>query len=402
MSTGFTPARLVDVIVIGAGAAGMMCAAEAAKRGRRVVLLDHARNPGEKIRISGGGRCNFTNRYAEPPQPGQLWRFLSENPKFAISALRRFTPADFLKRVRARGIAHHERERGQYFCDGSAIQIVQMLVDDCHQAGVEMRLATAIRELTHADGRFTIRSEYGGWVAPALVLATGGPSIPKMGASGFAYQTAERFGLRIVPPRPALVPFTFAPEVRERMATLAGVSLDAVARIGKIEFAEPMLFTHRGLSGPAILQISSYWREGQAVTLDLAKGRDVADWLRRYERAHPKAMLRTALSALYTERLGPYLAETLQIDGKLAEVSADRVAQALANWSLTPAGTEGYRTAEVTLGGVDTAALNSQTMAARTVPGLYVIGEAVDITGWLGGYNFQWAWASGWVAGQSV
>ena len=383
-----------DVIVLGAGAAGLMAAIEAARRGRRVLVLDHARAPGEKIRISGGGRCNFTNREIAPD------RFLSANPRFALSALRRYTQHDFIARVDRAGIAWHEKTLGQLFCDGSARQIVDMLLRDLADAGGTLRLGVQIHGV--APG-FVVQTDQGALCAASVVIATGGRSIPKMGASGFGYQVAQAFGLPLIPTRPGLVPLTFTDGQLEAMRPLAGVTVQA--RVGvegaKIAFDEGLLFTHRGLSGPSILQISSYWREGQALRVDLARGRDIAAEAALHRPERGRQDLANALDL--PEKLARAVVARAGLSGKLAEQSKpalQRLGDALHRWRVVPAGTEGWRTAEVTLGGVDTAALDARTMQARSVPGLYFVGEVVDVTGWLGGYNFQWAWSSGWAAGQ--
>jgi predicted Rossmann fold flavoprotein len=386
-----------DAVILGAGAAGLMCAMAAGQRGRRVLLLDHAEQAGAKILISGGGRCNFTNLGVVPE------RFFSANPHFAKSALRRYTQHDFLALVEKHRIPWHEKTLGQLFCDGSARAILAMLLAECQAARVELRLRHRITRIGHDGGGFRVETERGAFAAPALVLATGGPSIPKMGATGFAHDVARRFGLPLVEPRPALVPLTFAGEALEMMRPLSGVSLEAVARCGRHAFREAVLFTHRGLSGPAILQISSPWREGEAITLDLLPDRDAAAFLIERKNSRPRAELRTVLGEVLPQRLAVALAEGVARPmGELPDRELRRVAEALKNRRLTPSGTEGYAKAEVTLGGIDTRALSSQTMEARDVPGLYAIGEAVDVTGWLGGYNFQWAWSSGWCAGQAL
>ncbi|WP_033919321.1 NAD(P)/FAD-dependent oxidoreductase [Sphingomonas sp. 37zxx] len=386
-----------DAIILGAGAAGLMCAAVAGQRGKRVLLVDHADRPGKKILISGGGRCNFTNLHTAPD------RFLSANPHFAKSALARYSPQDFLGLVERHGIGWHEKTLGQLFCDGSAKAIVEMLLGECERGGVELHLGHAASAVDHADGRFRVTLNGIVHDAPALVIATGGPSIPKMGATGFAYDLARRFGLKVVEPRPALVPLTLGGDdvlFRE----LSGVAADVVARTGKTAFREAALFTHRGLSGPAILQISSYWQHGTPVGIDFLPGR-AQGWLREAKRAQPRSTLRRQLAEALPERLAVTLAERL---GHAAELSAltdrrlDEAERALSAWSFTPNGTEGYAKAEVTAGGIATAELSSQTMQAKRVQGLYGVGEAVDVTGWLGGYNFQWAWASGVAAGQSL
>lgn len=384
-----------DAIVLGAGAAGMMCAAVAGQRGRRILLLDHAGQVGKKILISGGGRCNFTNIHTAPD------RFLSANPHFAKSALARYTPADFIALVERYGIAYHEKTLGQLFCDGSAKQIVAMLLDECAKGGVDVRCGQPVGAVDHADGRFRIRFGSADFVAPNLVIATGGPSIPRMGASGFAYELARQFCLKVVEPRPALVPLTLGGDdvlFRE----LSGVATPVDARAGKAAFREAALFTHRGLSGPAILQISSYWRHGEPVTIDFLP--DAAPgWLLEAKRKRPRATLASALPL--PDRLAQTLADRLALSGELGAQTDRRLADAearLKRWIFHPNGTEGFAKAEVTVGGIATANLSSQTMMAKSVPGLYAVGEAVDVTGWLGGYNFQWAWASGHAAGQAL
>lgn len=386
-----------DAIVLGAGAAGLMCAAVAGARGRRVLLLDHADAVGKKILISGGGRCNFTNVNTAPD------RFLSANPHFAKSALARYTPADFIALVERHGIAYHEKTLGQLFCDGSAKQIVAMLLDEAAKAGVDVRTGQPVNGVTHADGKFTVRFGDQSFAAPALVIATGGPSIPKMGATGFAYDLARQFGLKVVEPRPALVPLTLGGDdvlFRE----LSGIAAPVEARAGKAAFREAALFTHRGLSGPAILQVSSYWRHGEPVTIDLLPDAP-SGWLLDAKRTRPRATLRTTLGALLPDRLAEKLAERLALPGELGALTDRKLADAearLAGWIFHPNGTEGFAKAEVTVGGISTANLSSQTMMAKTVANLYAVGEAVDVTGWLGGYNFQWAWASGHAAGQVI
>ncbi|MEH6675741.1 NAD(P)/FAD-dependent oxidoreductase [Phenylobacterium sp.] len=388
-----------DVVVAGAGAAGMMCAAQAGQRGRKVLILDHAKAPGEKIRISGGGRCNFTNINTTPNN------FLSENPRFCISALRRYRPKDFIALVDRYGIAHHEKTLGQLFCDGSARQIIDMLLAEMAKGGVELRLQTKIDAIARTETGFALTVGGQTITCQSLVIATGGKSIPKMGATGFGYEVARQFGLRVTETRPALVPLTFEASLLERTSPLAGVAVEATVAAGKTRFNEALLFTHRGLSGPAILQASSYWREGQEIAVDLAPGQDVYAHLRAARTSRAKAAPATILAELLPKRLAQFLTETHAPRGNMADQS-DKVLRPLAEavnaWRVKPVGSEGYRTAEVTLGGVDTAELDSRTLAAKNVPGLYFIGEVVDVTGWLGGYNFQWAWASGWSAGQSV
>ena len=386
-----------DAIILGAGAAGLMCAGVAGRRGRRVLLLDHADRPGKKILISGGGRCNFTNVHAAAD------RFLSANPHFAKSALGRYTPQDFLGLVEKHGIAWHEKTLGQLFCDGPARQIVELLLAEAAEGDVTLRLGAAIEAVDHGDGRFRVSAGGRTAEAPALVIATGGPSIPKMGATGFAYDLARRFGLKLVEPRPALVPLTLGGDAL-LFRQLSGVAAEVVARAGKVAFREAALFTHRGLSGPAILQVSSYWRHGTPIAIDFAPDAP-AGWLAEAKRRQPRAGLRRTLGAVLPGRLADALAERLALPQELGNIADRRLLDAerqLAGWSFAPNGTEGFAKAEVTAGGISTAELSSQTMAARRVPGLYAIGEAVDVTGWLGGYNFQWAWASGWAAGQAL
>jgi predicted Rossmann fold flavoprotein len=386
-------------VVIGAGAAGLMCGIEAGKRGRRVLVLDHAKAPGEKIRISGGGRCNFTNLDVRPEA------FLSQNPRFAISALSRYRPKDFIALVERHGIAWHEKTLGQLFCDDSARQIVDMLLAELKAAGGTLRLGAGVEGPEKAADGFRLTAGGQSLQCEALVVATGGKSIPKMGATGFGYEVAERFGLRLVETRPGLVPLTFETGLLSRLAPLAGVAVDVRVACGKTRFEEAMLFTHRGLSGPAILQISSYWRPGEAIRVDMAPGVDLYAALRAARSEHPRQAPATALARLVPNRLAQLIAETEGAQGALAETgdkALRRMAEHVNAWTVKPVGSEGYRTAEVTVGGVDTRNLDSRTLQARDVPGLYFIGEVVDVTGWLGGYNFQWAWASGWAAGQAV
>lgn len=386
-----------DAIVIGAGAAGMMCAMIAGSRGKRVLLVDHADEPGKKILISGGGRCNFTNINTAAD------RFLSSNAHFAKSALSRYTPQDFLALIERYGIAWHEKTLGQLFCDGSARQIVELLVAECRAAGVTIRLGNPVTGVEHADGQFRCTVDGQALQAPAMVLATGGPSIPKLGATGFAYDVARGFGLSIVQPRPALVPFTLGAD-DTLFTSLSGVSAEVEVRWNKTRFREAALFTHRGLSGPAMLQISSYWQHRTAIAVDFLPDAE-AGWLIAQKQERPRTQVRRALSAHLPERLADALIERLAVQGELANLS-DKALRAvesqLAGWNFTPNGTEGFAKAEVTAGGISVAELSSQTMMAKRLPGLYAIGEAVDVTGWLGGYNFQWAWASGWAAGQAL
>lgn len=377
-----------DVVVLGGGAAGLMCAMRAGRRGRKVLLLDHAEKVGKKILISGGGRCNFTNLDARPEA------FLSANPHFCKSALARYTQHDFIEMVNRHGIAWHEKTLGQLFCDGSARQIVKMLLDECAAVGVDVRVEHKVTRVEKSD-RFTVATDRGEFSATSVVLATGGLSIPKMGATGLAHEIARQFKLRVTETRPALVPLMLpVPEI-------SGVSLEVEARCGRARFREALLFTHRGLSGPAILQVSSYWKSGETMTVDLLPDLDAASFLKERKRTRPKAELRTILAEILPQRL----AQSLAPEGTMAG-QRDRDLETLANrlklWTFVPTGTEGYAKAEVTLGGIDTDGLSSKTMESKKVPGLYAIGEAVDVTGWLGGYNFQWAWSSGWVAGESA
>jgi predicted Rossmann fold flavoprotein len=382
-----------DAIVLGAGAAGLFCAATAGQRGKRVLLLDHNPEAGRKILISGGGRCNFTNLHTAPE------RFLSTNPHFAKSALSRYTAADFLTLVESYGIAWHEKTLGQLFCDSSAKQIVALLLEECVKGGVALRFGEPTGAVEHRNGHFHVA----GVSAPRLVIATGGPSIPKLGASSFAYDLARQFGLKVVQPRPALVPLTLSGE-DALFTELSGVSAPVIARCGKAAFREAALFTHRGLSGPAVLQVSSYWQRGDQVGFDFLP--DAArDWLLEAKRQRPRSTLAKSLAEHLPERLAARLSERLELNGELGNQTdkALRAAQSrLADWRFLPNGSEGFAKAEVTAGGISTAELSSQTMEARKLPGLYAIGEAVDVTGWLGGYNFQWAWASGFAAGTAL
>ncbi|MBU2357459.1 MAG: NAD(P)/FAD-dependent oxidoreductase [Alphaproteobacteria bacterium] len=385
----------VNTLILGAGAAGMMAAAHA---GPSTLVIDHAKAPGEKIRISGGGRCNFTNLACAPD------RFISKNPHFAKSALSRYTQHDFIALVASHRIAYHEKKLGQLFCDGSAKQIVQMLRDEMARAGADLWLDTTVGEIRH-DGTFHVTLTRDGRsrevTATHLVLATGAKSIPAMGATDLAYRIAAQFGLGLITPRPGLVPFTFA---NDRFKPLAGTALPTRATTGGHSFEEATLFTHRGLSGPAILQASSYWTEGETITLDLSPDAPLADALIAAKRTEGRKSLTTILSRHLPARLVQYLSPDWPTDpmAALPDATLRDLAESLHHWQLTPGGTEGYRTAEVTLGGIDTAALNARTLEAKTVPGLYAIGEAVDVTGWLGGYNFQWAWSSGWAAGTAI
>jgi predicted Rossmann fold flavoprotein len=389
-----------DVVVVGAGAAGMMCAAQAGARGRGVVLVEHYGKLGEKIRISGGGRCNFTNIHATSAN------FLSRNPDFSRSALARYTPRDFIALVERHGIAWHEKTLGQLFCDDSATQIIEMLRAECEQAGVQWRMPTAVRSVARDAGRFVVDTDAGVLRCASLVIATGGLSVPKIGATPFGYRVAEQFGLAVVPPRPALVPLSFDVESLARFGDLSGISIDAEVSLRDARFRENLLITHRGLSGPAILQISSYWQDGpasEAIHIDLMPGFDAAAWLR--ERQRDKVGLATLLAERLPKRFAQAWCEAHDIAKAVNQFSAkalEQVARDLHDWPVRPSGTLGYNKAEVTLGGVDTRGLSSRTMEAVAVPGLYFIGEVVDVTGHLGGFNFQWAWASAHAAGQAA
>ncbi|MGB9153265.1 MAG: NAD(P)/FAD-dependent oxidoreductase [Alphaproteobacteria bacterium] len=387
-----------DVIILGAGAAGLMCALRAGQRGRKVLLLDRAEQVGKKILISGGGRCNFTNLGIAPD------RFISNNRHFCLSALKTYTQHDFIALVEKHKIAYHEKTLGQLFCDISAREIVDMLLDECRSAQVDIRLDQQIGEVGKTDS-FRIQTQADVFEAASLVLATGGLSIPKMGATGLSYQIARQFGLPLTETRPALVPLTFENPSLDLMRSLSGISLEIIASIGKRSFRENMIFTHRGISGPAILQISSYWREGLDITLDMLPDMDAETFLLERKQSRPKAELKTILGEVLPQRLAQGLTTeyfSASPIGTLSHKSLKEVATLLKAWKLTPTGSEGYAKAEVTVGGVDTNSLSSKTMQATGVPGLYVIGEAVDVTGWLGGYNFQWAWSSGWAAGSAV
>ncbi len=387
-----------DVIIIGGGAAGLMCALRAGQRGRKALLLDHIDEVGKKILISGGGRCNFTNREIAPD------RYISNNSHFCKSALKGYTQHDFVALVEKHKITHHEKTLGQLFCDGSARQIVAILLAECAAVGVDIRTSHNVASITKAD-TFRVQTNRGDFESTSLVLATGGLSIPKMGATNFAHRIATQFDLPLTPITPALVPLTFEGTTRDLMCAISGVSLEVTASHDKRKFREAMVFTHRGLSGPAILQISSYVPQNQPITLDLLPDTDVIAFLLDRKKSRPKAELKTILGEVMPQRLAQSLTEAYFTNAPIITLT-DKVlretAALLKSWKLTPSGTEGYAKAEVTLGGVDTNALSSKTMEATEVSGLYVIGEAVDVTGWLGGYNFQWAWSSGWAAGSAV
>ncbi|HEY5642019.1 MAG TPA: NAD(P)/FAD-dependent oxidoreductase [Woeseiaceae bacterium] len=390
-----------DVIVLGGGAAGLMCAATAGRRGRRVLVLEGSNRVGKKILMSGGGRCNFTNLHCEPAN------FISANPHFCKSALSRYTQWDFIALVEKYGIPYHEKESGQLFCDNSSKDIVAMLLAECEQAGVEIRTSVDIEAVSYDSG-YTTDTAQGSFTSKAVVVATGGLSIPKMGATGFGYQVARQFGIHVLPTRAGLVPFTFSGAMHDLTERLSGVSAPAIVSTDAVSFPGDILFTHRGLSGPATLQASSYWTPGEAISIDLLPGDDIAARLLRMKREQPKSLLRTALGTLLPRALVAELQALFwpgQAELPLADFAnslLETIGRQMAAWSLRPAGTEGYRTAEVTLGGVDTDALSSQTMEARSRPGLYFIGEVVDVTGHLGGFNFQWAWSSGYAAGMAA
>lgn len=388
-----------DAIILGAGAAGLMCAIEAGKRGRRVLLLDHAKKIGEKIRISGGGRCNFTNIHARPEN------YLSRNSHFCKSALRQYTQDDFIALVKKHGIAFHEKKLGQLFCDKSAQDIVDMLLAETHAAGVDLRQETTIKKIEYAKPQYSVHTDRGIYRCVSLVVATGGLSIPKIGATGFGYDIARQFGVNVIDTRAGLVPLTFQADYLEFCKNLTGLSVEARICCANMSFSEGLLFTHRGLSGPSILQISSYWQEGQDICIDLAPGIDISAYLKTRKSENPRQEIHTALAEYMPKRLAEALCSLHKTSGRLADIpnkSLDHVAANMNNWHVRPSGTEGYRTAEVTLGGVDTRDLSSKTMEATHQKGLYFIGEVVDVTGHLGGFNFQWAWSSGYVAGQNI
>jgi len=390
----------VDVLIIGAGAAGLMCAIAAGQRGRRVLLVDHANKVGKKILMSGGGRCNFTNLGATPAN------YLCANPHFAKSALARYTPADFIALVEKHRIAYHEKELGQLFCDDSSKQIVRMLLDECAAAGVKVETSCSVQRVKKTDEGFSVLTTHGEVHAESLVVASGGLSIPSMGATGFGYELARQFGHTVLPTRAGLVPLTLSGKHQEHYQDLAGLALPIVeTRVGKRSFRAGLLFTHRGISGPSILQISSYWQPGDDLRIDLLPDLDAGDWLNAQRAARPAAELKNVLADVLPKRLAQRLCE-LWFESRpmrqYREAELVQIGAQLHAWPITASGTEGYRTAEVTLGGVDTDGLSSSTMQSKLVPGLYFIGEVVDVTGWLGGYNFQWAWAAGQAAGEVV
>jgi hypothetical protein len=390
-----------QVIIIGAGAAGLMCAMSAAARGRRVLLLDHANKAGKKILMSGGGRCNFTNLYCEPAN------FLSHNPHFCKSALARFTQWDFIALVAKHGVPYHEKKLGQLFCDHKSSDILGLLLDECEQAGVDLRLNTSVSEISRHEGGYRLETSQGPAQCESLVIATGGLSIPTLGATGFGYQVARQFGHTVLPTRAGLVPFTVTdPQLKALCEALSGTSVeDCRVSCNGQSFVENILFTHRGLSGPAILQISSYWQPGDVVSIDLLPALDLPTWLAEQQRERPNSELKTLLAELFTKKMAGLLAEQWFTSKPMKQYSPGElkaIAERLGNWQLVPAGTEGYRTAEVTLGGVDTREVSSKTLESLKSPGLYFVGEVLDVSGHLGGFNFQWAWASGYAAAQYV
>lgn len=389
-----------DVIIIGAGAAGLFCAAQAGARGRKTIVIDHANRAGKKILMSGGGRCNFTNYYIEPN------RYLSQNPHFCKSALSRYTQWDFIEMVSRHGIPFHEKKDGQLFCDNKASDILNMLLDECDISGADIHLNTSVKAIEQHDGGFIVTTTQGKWQCESLVVATGGPPIPTLGATGFGYEVAEQFGHQVLPVSAGLVPFTITDHSSALCKALSGTAMPVVIECNGQSFSDDMLFTHRGLSGPAVLQISSYWQAGNLLTIDLMPGADMSELLREERDARPKVHLKTWLAGLTTQKFAEHWLEGQGItDRSLAETSskvADALALSLHQWKIKPAGTEGYRTAEVALGGVNTDELSSKTMESRRVANLYFIGEVVDVTGHLGGFNFQWAWASAAAAAESV
>lgn len=388
-----------DAVIIGAGAAGLMCAIEGGKRGRRILVIEKNEAVAGKIRISGGGRCNFTNLHTGPDN------FLSDNPRFCLSALRRYLPQNFIRLVEKYDIAYHEKKLGQLFCDGKSHQIIDMLLKECDQAGVIIRTEMTVEDIQKTDTGFRLFTADETFTCRSLVIASGGKSIPKMGASGFGYEVATHFGHSLIDPAPALVPLTFQNDLLGQFKSLAGVSVEATVHRGKKSFTEALLFTHRGLSGPAILQISSYMEPGDDITIDLSPHRDMLDFLKEQRTAQPKQELHTILTQRFARRLAQFICQEAGVDGRLADLSNqkfEQVARFIHGWTLKPGGAEGFRTAEVTRGGVNTREISSKTFESNLTPGLYFIGEVLDVTGHLGGYNFQWAWASGHGAGQYI
>lgn len=388
-----------NVIIVGGGAAGLFCAIQAAKRGRKVLVIDHAKKMAEKIRISGGGRCNFTNLHASPSD------FLSNNPRFCVSALKRYTQQDFISLVEKHGIKYHEKTLGQLFCDDSAQQIIDMLIKECQSNHVKLSTRTSIQKIEKTEGGFSLETSMGPVSSESLVVACGGKSIPKMGATGFGFEIAQQFDIDVLPTRAALVPLTFTDGLLDQMKAYSGLSVDAEVHAGKTKFREGLLFTHRGLSGPSILQISSYWAEGSDIRVNLSPDFNIQDELKLARDKHPKKSLTTILTSFIPKRLAEKITADAGADRIMAELgkkTVNKAADLINNWQIKPSGTEGYRTAEVTLGGVNTNELSSKTFESKKVTGLYFIGEVVDVTGHLGGFNFQWAWSSGYCAGQYV
>lgn len=391
--------RSTDVVIIGAGAAGLMCALTAAGRGRKVMLIDHANKAGKKILMSGGGRCNFTNMYTEPNN------FLSQNPHFCKSALARYTQWDFIAMVAKHGVPYHEKKLGQLFCDNKSSDILEMLLDECQRAGVSLHLDTSVEQIEKTEAGYTVNTTLDALQCQSLVIATGGLSIPTLGATGFGYQVAKQFGHTLLPTRAGLVPFTITDQLKAICTELSGTSVDCLVSCNDQSFRENILFTHRGLSGPAILQISSFWNPGDTVEINLLPDLDALDWLHSQQAERPNSELKTLLGEIFTKKMANLLAEHWFVSKPMKQYTPGEladVADKLASWKVVPAGTEGYRTAEVTLGGVDTREVSSKTMESLKSPGLYFVGEVLDVSGHLGGFNFQWAWASGYAAAQYV
>ena len=390
---------VTDVVIIGAGAAGLMCAFTAAARGRKVMVIDHANKPGKKILMSGGGRCNFTNMYTEPAN------FLSQNPHFCKSALARYTQWDFIEMVARHGVPYHEKKLGQLFCDNKSSDILEMLLEECRQAGASLHMDTSVQHIERLETGYSLQTTLGTVQCESLVIATGGLSIPTLGATGFGYQIGKQFGHNVLPTRAGLVPLTITDQLKELCVELSGTSVDCLVSCNDVSFRENILFTHRGLSGPAILQISSFWHPGDTVQINLLPDHDVPAWLTQQQAERPNAELKTLLGEIFTKKMANLIAEHWFASRPMKQYThaelAD-IAEKLANWEVVPAGTEGYRTAEVTLGGVDTREVSSKTMESLKSPGLYFIGEVLDVSGHLGGFNFQWAWASAFAAAQYV
>jgi predicted Rossmann fold flavoprotein len=389
--------RSTNIVIIGAGAAGLMCAFTAAVRGRRVLLIDHANKAGKKILMSGGGRCNFTNLYTEPGN------FLSQNSHFCKSALARYTQWDFIELVTRHGVPYHEKKLGQLFCDNKASDILELLLNECEAAGVQLHLDTSVQQIDKVDGGYSLQTSLGGVTCASLVVATGGLSIPTLGATGFGYQIARQFGHTVLPTRAGLVPFTITDQLKALCTELSGTSVDCRVSCNGQAFRENILFTHRGLSGPAILQVSSFWQPGDSVAIDLLPDHDALGWLQQQQAERPNSELKTLLGEIFTKKMANLLAEQWFVSKPMKQYTPAELlalAEQLGNWQLVPAGTEGYRTAEVTLGGIDTREVSSKTLESLKSPGLYFVGEVLDVSGHLGGFNFQWAWASGYAAAQ--